>query len=335
MRPALRKRIFLGVLAAVVVLVVALPEKESARGTSASPGAPAAGGAQAQADASRSLQLPERAGLSRSRGELFGAPPPPPRQIEPAARVEAPVAPPLPYRFAGKVRQGAEEQVLVSKGDVVFPVKEGETLDGAYRVLSVGAQRIEVLYLPLNIRESIMVTSTLDVEPAEQVAASPAPAAAATVTPVAAQPPAAAPLAGNAGDPSKPAQLRWDGPKQVRAGSNFSVALRLSSSQPVRAAPMQLRFDPGLLEALNVRAGKFFDQGNFAYRVNAEGSIFVGATAPGSPPGPDAELVIVTFRPIKAGATAELNVASLSLQGVAGRMVAHDQVIAFRAPITQ
>jgi hypothetical protein len=333
MRASVRKRIFLGVLAGVVALVVLLPGKEAAR-TSASAGAAAPSGAQPQADASRGLQLPERSGLSRSRGELFGAPPPPPRQIEAAARVEAPVAPPLPYRFAGKFRHGAEEQMLLSKGDLVFPIKVGETLDGAYRVVSIGAERIELLYLPLNSKDSVMVSSTLDVEPAAPVAAAPAPASAATVTPVASQPPAAAPLATASSD-GGPAQLRWDGPKQVRAGDNFSVALRLSSDQPLRAAPMQLRFEPGVLEALNVRPGKFFDQGNFAYRVNAEGSIFVGATAPGSAPGRDAELLIVTFKPIKAGATAELNVSSLSLQGVAGRMLAHDQVIAFRIPITQ
>jgi hypothetical protein len=326
----MRKRIFLGALAAVVALVLLMPEREQARGTAT--GSTNVTGAQPQADASRGLQLPERSGLSRARGELFGAPPPPPRQIEAAAKAEAPVAPPMPYRFVGKVRQGGEEQVLVSKGDIVFAVKEGETLDGAYRVLSIRADSIELLYLPLNTRDSLMVNSTLDVEPAAPVAAGPAPASAATVTPVASQPPAAAPLTSDSS--AKPAQLRWDGPKQLRAGASFTVALHLSSDQPLRAAPMQLRFAPDVLEALNVRPGKFFGQGNFAYRVNAEGSIFVGATAPGSSPGHDAELVIVTFKPIKAGATAELNVTSLSLQGVAGRMVAHDQVAAFRAPIT-
>lgn len=338
MRAKLRKPVFLGVLAAVVALVLLLPEREAPRSAGAT-GSAGASGAQTQTDASRDLQLPQRSGLSRARGELFGAPPPPPRVVEAAAKPEAPVAPPMPYRFAGKVRNGGEEQILVSKGDLVFAVKEGETLDGTYRVMKIGADRIELLYLPLNSRDTILVNSTLDVEQPEQVAvAAAAPPAtatsAATVTPIA-PPPAAAPLPADSGDPSKPAQLRWDGPKQLRAGASFSVALRLSSSQPVRAAPMQLRFDPGLLEAVNVRAGKFFDQGNFAYRVNAEGSIFVGATAPGAPPGADAELIIVTFKPIKAGATAELNVASLSLQGVAGRMVAHDQVVAFRAPIMQ
>jgi hypothetical protein len=333
MRAKLRKPVFLGTLAAVVALVLLLPERDAA--VVPKQGA-AAGGTQQQADASRNLQLPERSGLSRARGELFGSPPPPPRVVEAAAKPEAPVAPPMPYRFAGRVRNGGEDQILVSKGDVVFPVKEGETLDGVYRVLKVGTDRIEILYLPLNSRDTILVNSTLDVEPPEQQhAAAPAVATrAATVTPIA-PPPAAAPLPSDRGDPSKPAQLRWDGPKQLRAGTSFTVALHLSSDQPLRAAPMQLRFAPDILEAVNVRPGKFFDQGNFAYRVNAEGSIFVGATVAGSPPGRDAEILIVTFKPIKAGATAELNVASLSLQGVAGRMVAHDQVVAFRAPISQ
>jgi hypothetical protein len=313
MRAAWRKPVFLGLLAAVAALVLLLPAKDAPSPAGATAAA-TTGGAQAQADSSRDLKLPERSGLGRARGELFGAPPPPPRPVQVEAQPAAPVAPPMPYRFAGKVRQGAEEQVLLSKGDMVFPVKEGDTLDGAYRVVKIGADRVELLYIPLNSRDTILVNSTLEVEQATTVAAAPAPGAAA--------------------DPAGPAQLRWDGPKQLRAGTSFSVALRLSSDQPLRAAPMQLRFEPGVLEAVNVRPGKFFDQGNFAYRVNAEGSIFVGATAPGSPPGPDAELVIVTFKPIKAGATAELNVASLSLQGIAGRMVAHDQVVAFRAPIT-
>jgi hypothetical protein len=335
MSPSTRKRVFLGVLAATVALVVFMPAREdtsgAATGRAAAPGTAAAtSGSALQADASRGLQLPERPGLGRSRGELFGAPPPPPRKIE-EAKPEMPVAPPMPYRFAGKVRQGADEQVLVSKGELVFPVKVGETLDGAYRVLSIGADRIEVVYLPLNSKDSILVSSTLDVEPPEPVAA----ASPATMRPVASQPPAAAPLAGASAEAAGPAQLSWDGPKQVRAGANFSVALRLSSDQPLRSAPMQLRFEPGVLEALEVRPGKFFDQGNFAYRVNAQGSIFVGATAPGGSPGRDAELLVVTFKPIKAGATAELNVTSLSLQGLAGRMVAHDRVATFRVPITQ
>jgi hypothetical protein len=265
------------------------------------------------------LRLPDRAGLNRVRGELFGTPPALAARANAAAAPEAPVAPPLPYRFAGKVRQGDEEQVLVSKGDVVFAVKQGETLDGTYRVLSISADRIELLYLPLGTKDSITVSSTLDVEPP---------------APVSAQVPAAAPLPRESADAAKPAQLRWEGPERVRAGADFRVALRLSYDHPLRAAPMQLRFAPEVLETVSVQPGKFFGQGNFSYRVNPEGSIFVGATSPGGSPGRDAELVIVTFRPIKAGGTAELNMAALSLHGTAGRVVAHEQLAAFRVPIT-
>ncbi len=266
------------------------------------------------------LELPARRALSRARGELFGAPPVTVQKAAPVASAPpAPAAPPVPYRFAGRVLKGAEEEVLVSKGELVFPVKVGDTLDGAYKVASISAERIELVYLPLGTADRIVVTSALEAERAPSALGA-----------VSAPAPAPAPALDD-----RPAQLRWEGPDRVQAGSSFSVALRVSTKEALRAAPMQLRFEPGVLEALEVRPGKFFDQGNFAYRVNAQGSIFVGATAPGGAPGRDAELLVVTFKSIKAGATAELNVTSLSLQGVAGRMVAHDRVATFRVPITQ
>jgi general secretion pathway protein D len=145
--------------------------------------------------------------------------------------------------------------------------------------------------------------------------------------------PAAAAAALSTVDPSKPAQLSWEGPAQVRAGKSFSVALRVSSGQELRASPMLLSFEPGVLEPLSVRAGKFFGQGNFSYRVNPDGSIFVGASTSGAAPGADAELLVLTFRPIKAGATAEVRLSSVALEGEAGRAIAHAQISAFRAAI--
>jgi len=88
-----------------------------------------------------------------------------------------------------------------------------------------------------------------------------------------------------------------------------------------------------VLEPVNVRPGKFFDDGTFSYRVNPAGSIFVGAVSKAVPPGADAELVVVTFKPLKRGVTAELAMSSLSLQGAAGRTIPHDKVAAFRAAI--
>ena len=123
----------------------------------------------------------------------------------------------MPYKFAGRVRKGSEEELLLSKGELVFPVKEGDTLDGTYKVVAVKPDGIELVYIPLGTTERITVSSVLDATP---------PALAAAPPPVA---------------DAKPAQLRWDGPKQVSAGGNFTVALHVSTQQPLRAAPMQLR----------------------------------------------------------------------------------------------
>jgi hypothetical protein len=272
------------------------------------------------------FELPEGRRLSPTQGELFRAPPPPApaaKKPQPAPVAAAPVAPPLPYRFAGKVRKGSEEEVLIAKGELVFPVKAGDTLDGVYKVESVSAERIELVYLPLGTPHHIVVSSALDPERASAplaAAATPAPAS-----------PAAASASGATS--SGPAQLRWDGPERVAAGESFSVALRVSTSEQLRAAPMQLRFAPDVLQPLNVRPGKFFGEGSFSYRVNPEGSIFVGASSAAAAAGNDAELVVVTFRPIKGGTTAELSMGSLSLQGASGRAIAHEQLSVFRTAI--
>jgi len=313
MRASLRKGMLFGALAGVVALIAFGPEGEDVARELPEPSAASVAARGKTAD---NLRLPDRQGLRKPRGDLFAAPPAP----KPAATVvapAAPVAPALPYRFAGIVRQGGETQVLIAKGDLVFPIKEGETLDGAYRVASIAADRIELVYVPLGTTERIAVSSALDVGPPPRAPVANAPRQ------------APAPAAAS----SESATLRWEGPQRVRAGSSVRVALRVSYDRPLRAAPMQLRFEPGVVEALSVRPGKFLGQGNFSYRVNAEGSIFVGASAAGSVPGADAELLIVTFRPMKVGATAALSMAALSLQGAAGGTVAYAQFADYRAAI--
>lgn len=317
MKPSLRKLLLIGAVAATVALVAYQPAREDT--PKSQPHESATPASTARGTASEGLKVPERRALGKVRGELFGAPPPPPQPVASAPSAPAvAVAPPVPYRFAGRVRKGGEEEFLLSKGDLIFPVKEGETLDGTYRVVAVKAEGIELTYLPLGTPERIIVSSVLDVErPAAVAAPSPARAPAPSPDPVA---------------DGKPAQLRWEGPARVQAGASFSVALRVSSQEPLRATPMQLRYPHGVLEPLEVRPGKFIGKGAFSYRVSA-GSIFVGALAPSTAPGADAELLVVTFRPLKQGATAELSMTALSLQGVAGRAIAHEQPAAFRAAI--
>jgi hypothetical protein len=318
-----RKLLLIGAVLATVALVAYQPAPDEA--PKSEPRESAAPASTARGNASEGLKVPERRALGKVRGELFGAPPAPQQPV--AAAPSAPavaVAPPVPYRFAGRVRKGAEEEFLLSKGDLIFPVKEGETLDGTYRVVAVKAEGIELTYLPLGTTERVIVSSVLDVERPAAMAAAPHPAPATSAAPSSSP----APVVSD----GKPAQLRWEGPARVQAGASFSVALRVSSQEPLRATPMQLRYPHGVLEPLEVRPGKFIGKGAFSYRVS-EGSIFVGALAPSTAPGADAELLVVTFRPLKQGATAELSMTALSLQGLAGRAIAHEQPAAYRAAI--
>src|SRR2546427_9889503 len=50
-----------------------------------------------------------------------------------------------------------------SRGDMLFPVNEGDTLDGAYRVESIGETQVTLMYLPLAREERIPVDSSLPV----------------------------------------------------------------------------------------------------------------------------------------------------------------------------
>jgi hypothetical protein len=137
---------------------------------------------------------------------------------------------------------------------------------------------------------------------------------------------AAAPVADG-----RPAQLRWEGPAQVQAGNEFEVALKITSDKAVRGSPMQLSYDAKALEPVAVRAGEFFADGSFTYRVNP-GSIFVGAFGKGEVPD-NAEFLVVTFKPIRAGSTA-VSLSSLQLQGARGALV-HEPLAAFRTSISQ
>ena len=314
MNAHVRKVLLAGAAIAVVAMVAYEPARESAKGAVTEVQAPAGA---VRPNVAPTLQVPEKRSLGKTRGELFGAPPPPPAPPPVVAVTPAPVvavAPPLPYRFAGRVRKGAEEEFLVSKGDLIIPVRPGDVLDGTYRVVAAKADGIELVYLPLGTSERVAVSSVLDVDPPRPAIAAPA------LPPVAAY-------------DGKPAQLRWDGPKQVRAGAAFDVALRVSTPQPLRAAPLQLRYAPGVLEAVAVKPGAFIAEGSFAFRVSPDGAIFVGASTAAPVPGADAELVVVTFRPLKAGTTAEVSMSALSLQGAAGRSIAHEQPASFRTAI--
>jgi len=319
LKAAVRKLSIAAAAAAAAGFACLAPDAERRPLDTAAPDAP---GAAAQPESST---LPKRQPLGEQLGELFGSRTwtrPSPAAPAPA-RVEEPIAaPPNPYKVAGTLVQEGAKRVFLVKGERIYEARQDEDLGDGYKVVSIASDHVVLLYMPLGKKEQLPIATVLgaDLPPASAHGGQ-----AGAV--------AAAPGAPKRIDRDARAQLRWEGPERVRAGSSFTVALRVSFDQPLRATPLQLSFQPGVLEPVAVRAGKFFGGGSFSYRVNPDGAIFVGASGAGEAPGTDAELLVVTFRPIKPGATAEVRLSSVALQGAAGRALAHNQVSAFRTAI--
>lgn len=112
-------------------------------------------GAQAARAPGTLARLPQRPGMGEMRGELFTAyswaPPPPLAPEQPSALS----APPNPYRFAGTAHYGGSLRILLARGDALVEVKEGEELDGGYRVRSASTDGVTLVYAPLGIEQQV------------------------------------------------------------------------------------------------------------------------------------------------------------------------------------
>jgi hypothetical protein len=116
------------------------------------------------------LALAHRVVEPGASGSLFAAhswyvapPPPPPPPPVPAASLAPPVptAPPLPYQYIGSYTPDGQQPVLfLSKGDRVFDVHVGDTLEDTYSVDGFDKSRILLTYKPLKIQQQLIVGST-------------------------------------------------------------------------------------------------------------------------------------------------------------------------------
>ena len=77
---------------------------------------------------------------------------PPPRR---------PAAPPLPFRFIGKLDDSQQMLVFLQRGENVHVVRVGDVIDGTYRVDGVTDDRMTLVYLPLQVTQSLNVGSKL------------------------------------------------------------------------------------------------------------------------------------------------------------------------------
>lgn len=93
------------------------------------------------------------------RGWQAPPPPPPPVAAQQAAAPIAPPAPagppPVPYKFMGRLNDGGVEIIYLSRGEQTLIARNGETLDGIYKVVGMDRQHIEFEYLPTGDKQTL------------------------------------------------------------------------------------------------------------------------------------------------------------------------------------
>ena len=115
----------------------------------------------AAAEASPSgIDFPRRTAADEPEASLFTehswyVPPPPPPPAKPVPP-PPPSAPPLPYSFLGSYGpSGGGAVYYLVRGDQVFDVKVGDTLDGVYSVDAVENDELQLTYLPLKQKQAL------------------------------------------------------------------------------------------------------------------------------------------------------------------------------------
>lgn len=80
-------------------------------------------------------------------------PPPPSRPVPPPP----PMAPPLPFTYVGKLVEEGKTTVFLATPDRNFMVREGDIINGTYRVDQLKAPVMILTYLPLNLKQTLQI----------------------------------------------------------------------------------------------------------------------------------------------------------------------------------
>jgi hypothetical protein len=162
--PSRREGVLLAVVAALVLVVVVTEQKsEDQAGTLAearpaartkSAGRAADTGDLDLAQLRREAAAGEPENVFASKSWYVPPPPPPPPPPVVVAPV-VPTAPPLPFTYLGRYADAGKPIFLLVKGDRILTVKEGEVIEGNYRVDGIAGTKLGLTYLPLNIKQTL------------------------------------------------------------------------------------------------------------------------------------------------------------------------------------
>jgi len=89
-----------------------------------------------------------------SKSWYVAPPPPPPPPPAPPAR---PTAPPLPFTYLGRFRDEGKAVIFLVKDDRVLTVREGDIIEGNYRVDGIVGSRLDLTYQPLDIKQTLNI----------------------------------------------------------------------------------------------------------------------------------------------------------------------------------
>lgn len=84
------------------------------------------------------------------------------RKPDPPAPPPAPTAPPCPFSYMGRYEDPPKLLVILAMGNKMYTVSAGEVIDGNYRVDRITDSAVELVYLPLNISQSISTIGAPD-----------------------------------------------------------------------------------------------------------------------------------------------------------------------------
>lgn len=101
-------------------------------------------------------------GLFQSKSWYTPPPPPPPSllSLSPPPPPPPPSAPQLPFTFIGRLIDGNDVTLYLSKNNQQYSAKLSDVLDGTYKVDKITSKSAVLTYLPLNIQQELVFNST-------------------------------------------------------------------------------------------------------------------------------------------------------------------------------
>jgi hypothetical protein len=207
---------------------------------------------------------------------------------KPQSAVPAPPqAPPVPFAYVGKGRDARGRFAVLSRDERIYMVRTADVVEGAYRVESIGEDRILLTYLALGTPETLLFSGSGGRN--------------ASVTD---------PLSSVAESPE--ATLLVTGPRQAAIGEEFTlmVGLEAGGVGVLQDGNVELYYDTKVLRRSIADAAQSTDSGRA--RVDISGS-YIGHSAP----------TPVQFRVVAtAPTTTEIRIVPLNVADTEGRNVA-------------